>query len=96
MRCGEASEAENLFSPDRFRQSRDDRRAIIFAFREFRKIAIRKFFENEKPKIARKRIARMENWKSENARDDRGESNGAFWVASTLGQDRRQGSRIRA
>jgi hypothetical protein len=96
MRRCEGSGLENLFSFDRFRQSRDDRGEIIFAFREFRKIPIPKFFENEKPKIARERIARMEKWKSENARADRGESNGAFWVASKLGQDRRQGSRIRA
>jgi hypothetical protein len=40
MRRGDVSEAENLFSPDRFRQSRDDRRAIIFAFYESRKIGI--------------------------------------------------------
>jgi hypothetical protein len=48
MKRGEASGAGNLFSPDRFWQSREDRRAITFAFCEFYKIAIRKFFEKTK------------------------------------------------
>jgi peptide subunit release factor 1 (eRF1) len=40
MRRSEQSEAEKLFSSDRFRQSHDDRRAIIFPFCESCKIAI--------------------------------------------------------
>jgi hypothetical protein len=51
MRRGEASGREILFSPDRFRQSRDDRRAIIFAFCESCKIGNRKFLKSKNAKI---------------------------------------------
>jgi hypothetical protein len=60
MRRDAASEAEKLFSSDRFRQSRDDRRSIIFAFCESCKIAIANSLKMEKPKIAGEQFARME------------------------------------
>jgi hypothetical protein len=53
MRCGEASEAVNLFSGAPLRESRDGRGAIVFGFCKFSKSEFCKFLKIENAKIAR-------------------------------------------
>jgi hypothetical protein len=63
MRRGEASGAETLFSPDRFRQSRDDRRAIILRFANFVKSAIANSFKTKNRKSPENELR---EWNNEN------------------------------
>jgi hypothetical protein len=70
-----------LFSPDRFRQSRDDRREIIFCvLRNLAKSEIKDSLKRKTENRARTNRANAK-MKSQNARADRGESTDALCAA---------------